>query len=415
MTGAAAAPWEDGAMDLAQLEPHLLADPGLADEGGRVVGWARANMPVLAALREQFERERPLDGRRIGMCLHVESKTAVLIEVLRAGGAEIVLTGSPSTTDDRVAAVLARDPGVRVYALEADTFGDHLAHVERVLASDPDLLLDNGADLIAATVERGGGRVTAATEETTTGRNRLLGELSGRIPFPVVVINDSPIKLLFENEHGIGPAVVDGFLRATNGLIAGTTCAVVGYGSCGRSLARTLRALDASVLVVELDPVRALEAAFDGMRVAPLARALAEADSLFTVTGRPGVVTAEVFGQARDGIMLANVGHFGTEIDVPALAREAVSRVELRRHVDEYTLADGRRIRVLAGGEMLNLTAANGHQIQIMDLGFALQAHSLRLLAQDPSAFAAGYNPVPAAVDRAVAEGGLAALSTVER
>ena len=402
-------------MTLDELEPHQVADPALADEGERLVGWARANMPVLAGLRERFERERPLDGRRIGMCLHVESKTAVLIEVLRAGGAEIVLTGSPSTTDDRVAAALARDPGMRVYALKADTFDDHLAHVDQVLASDPDLLLDNGADLIATTVERGGGRVVAATEETTSGRNRLLGELAGRIPFPVVVINDSPIKLLFENEHGIGPAVVDGFLRATNSLIAGTTCAVVGYGSCGRSLARTLRALDASVLVVELDPVRALEAAFDGMRVAPLARSLGEADSLFTVTGRPGVVTAEAFGHLRDGIMLANVGHFGTEIDVPALAREAVSSVALREHVDEYALADGRRVRVLAGGEMLNLTAANGHQMQIMDLGFALQAHSLRLLAQDPSAFSAGYNPVPAEVDRAVAEGGLAALSTVER
>jgi adenosylhomocysteinase len=402
-------------MTLEELEPHRLADPGLDEEGERVIGWARANMPVLAGLREHFERERPLAGRRIGMCLHVESKTAVLIAVLRAGGAEIVLTGSPSTTDDRVAAALARDPGLRVYARKADTFDDHLAHVDRVLRSDPDLLLDNGADLIAATVERGAGRVVAATEETTTGRNRLLGELAARVPFPVIVINDSPIKLLFENEHGIGPAVVDGFLRATNSLIAGTTCAVVGYGSCGRSLARTLRALDASVLVVELDPVRALEAAFDGMRVAPLARALSEADSLFTVTGRPGVVTAEAFGDLRDGIMLANVGHFGTEIDVPALARQAASRVELREHVDEYTLADGRRVRVLAGGEMLNLTAANGHQIQIMDLGFALQAHSLRLLAEDPAAFAAGYNPVPAEVDRAVAEGGLEALSTVER
>jgi adenosylhomocysteinase len=402
-------------MTLEELEPHRLADPGLAEEGERVIGWARANMPVLAGLREHFERERPLAGRRIGMCLHVESKTAVLIAVLRAGGAEIVLTGSPSTTDDRVAAALARDPGLRVYARKADTFDDHLAHVDRVLRSDPDLLLDNGADLIAATVERGAGRVVAATEETTTGRNRLLGELAARVPFPVIVINDSPIKLLFENEHGIGPAVVDGFLRATNSLIAGTTCAVVGYGSCGRSLARTLRALDASVLVVELDPVRALEAAFDGMRVAPLARALSEADSLFTVTGRPGVVTAEAFGDLRDGIMLANVGHFGTEIDVPALARQAASRVELREHVEEYTLADGRRVRVLAGGEMLNLTAANGHQIQIMDLGFALQAHSLRLLAEDPAAFAAGYNPVPAEVDRAVAEGGLEALSTVER
>ena len=235
------------------------------------------------------------------------------------------------------------------------------------------------------------------------------------MPFPVVVINDSPIKLLFENEHGIGPAVVDGFMRATNSLIAGTTCAVVGYGSCGRSLARTLRALDASVTVVELDPVRALEAAFDGMRVAPLGSALREADSVFTVTGRPGVVTADAFAHLRDGTMLANVGHFGTEIDVPALEQEAVSR---RRAARPRRRVRPRRRSPDPGagrGEMLNLTAANGHQIQIMDLGFALQAHSMRLLARDPSAFVPGYNAVPVEVDRAVAEGGLRALSTVER
>jgi len=400
---------------LDDLEPHRLADPGLAAEGERVVAWARANMPVLAGLRDRLAAERPLEGRRIGMCLHVESKTAVLVEVLRAGGAEVVLTGSPATTDDRVAAALARDPGIRVYALKSDAVADHLAHVGRVLASDPDLLLDNGADLIAASVERGAGRIAAATEETTSGRNRLLGELAGRVPFPVVVINDSPIKLLFENEHGIGPAVVDGFLRATNSLIAGTTCAVVGYGSCGRSLARTLRALSASVIVVEIDPVRALEAAFEGMRVAPIADALAQADAVFTVTGRPRIVTEELFAHLRDGALLANVGHFGTEIDVPALERVSVGRTELRENVVEHRLPGGRRIRLLAGGEMLNLAAANGHQMQIMDMGFALQAHAMRLLATDPARFAAGYNPVPAAVDTAVAETALRTLSTVSR
>ena len=199
--------------DLAGLEPNVLEDRELADAGEQVLGWTRRNMPLLATLRAELAAERPLAGRRIGMCLHIESKTAVLIEVLRAGGAEVVATGSPATTDDRVAAALARDAGIRLYARKADTIEDHYVHVERVLASDPDLLLDNGADLIAATVEQGGGRVVAATEETTSGRHRLLGELEGRIPFPVIVINDSPIKLKFESEHGIGPAVVDGFLR----------------------------------------------------------------------------------------------------------------------------------------------------------------------------------------------------------
>jgi adenosylhomocysteinase len=399
---------------LDELEPSVVEDPGLGDAGEDVLSWTRRNMPLLATLRGELAAERPLAGRRIGMCLHVESKTAVLVEVLRAGGAEVVATGSPATTDDRVAAVLARDPGIRLYARKADTIDDHYRHVERVLASDPDLLLDNGADLIAATVEQGGGRVVAATEETTSGRNRLLGELEGRIPFPVVVVNDSPIKLRFENEQGIGPAVVDGFLRATNSVIAGKTFAVVGFGSCGRSLARTLRALGAVVVVVERDPVRALEAAFEGMQVASIERAAERADALFTVTGRPGVVTTDVLERLKDGAMLANVGHFATEIDVEGLERIATRRAEVRENVTEYELGDGRTVYLLARGEMLNLAAANGHQIQIMDLGFALQAHSLRALALDPGAFVPGYNAVPETVNRAVAEQALATLSTVD-
>jgi adenosylhomocysteinase len=397
---------------LADLEPSVIADPALAAGGADRVAWACANMPVLSALRAELEAERPLAGRRIGMCLHVESKTAVLVEALRAGGAEVVWTGSPNTTDDGVAAAAA-SAGAVVYARKADTIDDHHAHVERVLAAEPDLLLDNGADLIAGAVERGGA-VEAATEETTSGRNRLLGELEGRVPFPVVVINDSPIKLRFENEQGIGPAVVDGFNRATNALVAGKTFAVVGYGSCGRSLARTLRALRAAVLVVERDEVRALEAAFEGMRVTTLERAVEQADVVLTVTGRPGIVLEEHLLALRDGAMLANVGHFGTEIDVPALERLAVDRRQVREHVEEFRLRNGRAVRLLARGEMLNLAAATGHQIQVMDLGFALQAHSMRLLALDPSRFAPGYQPVPPEVDRAVAAAALRTLSTVE-
>jgi adenosylhomocysteinase len=397
---------------LAELEPSHV-DASLAAEGAERVAWARSNMPVLAGLRDEFARERPLAGRRIGMCLHVEMKTAVLVDVLRAGGAEIVWTGSPSTTDDGVAAAAAAD-GVVVYSRRADTFPDHLLHIGRVLASDPDLLLDNGADLIAASTDGRVTRVTAATEETTSGRNRLLGELAGRIPFPVVVINDSPIKLLFENEHGIGPAVVDGFMRATNSLIAGKTMAVAGYGSCGRSLARTLRALGAVVIVVELDPVRALEAAFDGMRVSTLSRAAGLADAVFTVTGRPGIVRGDDLLALRDGSMLANVGHFGNEIAVDELESLATERRRVAKDVVEYRLPNGRTVRLLAGGEMLNLAAATGHQMQIMDLGFALQAYSMRELALRPEQFASGYQPVPPEIDRAVAAAALGTLSSIE-
>ena len=399
---------------LAELEPSLLEDEALADEGAEKIAWARSNMPVLAGLHDELERERPLQGRRIGMCLHVEMKTAVLVGVLRAGGAEIVWTGSPATTDDAVAAAAAQDERIVVYSRRRDTMAEHHEHVERVLASDPDLLLDNGADLIAAAVDGRPSRVTAATEETTSGRTRLLGELEGRVPFPVVVINDSPIKLLFENEHGIGPAVVDGFMRATNSLIAAKTFAVVGYGSCGRSLARTLRALGAVVIVVERDEVRALEAAFDGMRVAGMTRAAELADAVFTVTGRPGVLRGDDLLALRDGAMLANVGHFGNEIAVDELEALAVEQRRIAPQVVEYRLPNGRSIRLLARGEMLNLAAATGHQMQIMDLGFALQAHAMRELALRPERFSNGYQPVPPEIDRAVAVAALGTLSSVE-
>jgi adenosylhomocysteinase len=371
-------------------------------------------MPVLARLRAELEREQPLAGRRIGMCLHVEAKTAVLVEVLLAGGAEVVWTGSPATTDDGVAAAMASRPNLRVHSLKADDTAAHLAHIGTILDADPDLLLDNGADLIAGTIERPGSRVVAATEETTSGRLRITGELAGRVPFPVIVINDSPIKLSFESERGIGPGAVDGFFRATNTFIAGKTFAVVGFGWCGRSLARTLRAMGAVVLVVEIDPVRALEAAYEGMLVTTMERAAARADTIITVTGRPGIVRREHLALLRDGAMLGNMGHFSTEIDVAALRADAVSSEQVNTHVEEFRMADGRRIHLLARGEMLNLTAAIGHQIEVMDLGFALQAHAMRLLSADPGAFAAGYQPVPDHVNRAIAEHGLRTMSTVD-
>lgn len=398
----------------AALAPSQVAEPSLAAAGEWRIAWARTHMPVLGRLRAELERDRPLAGRRIGMCLHVEAKTAALVEVLLAGGAEVIWTGSPATTDDGVAAAMASRPNLRVHSLKADDTAAHLDHIATILDSDPDLLLDNGADLIAGTIERPGSRVVAATEETTSGRLRITGELAGRVPFPVVVINDSPIKLSFESERGIGPGAVDGFFRATNTFIAGKTFAVVGFGWCGRSLARTLRAMGAVVLVVEIDPVRALEAAYEGMLVTTMERAAARADTIITVTGRPGIVRREHLALVRDGAMLGNMGHFSTEIDVAALRADAVATEQINTHVEEFRMADGRRIHLLARGEMLNLTAAIGHQIEVMDLGFALQAHAMRLLSTDPSAFAPGYQPVPDAVNRAIAEHGLRTMSTVE-
>jgi adenosylhomocysteinase len=357
-------------------------------------------MPLLQALRSEYAAERPLAGRRLGMCLHVEPKTAVLVEVLLAGGCEIALTGSPATTDDGTAAFLDSLDGIAVWAAKADDVAAHATHIERILDWGPDLLLDNGADLIAGTVGRRLA-VTAATEETTSGANRLKSELSSRVPFPVIVIDDSPLKRLIENTYGVGPTVVEGFMRATNLLVPATTFCVVGYGACGRGVARALRADGATVLVVERDPVRALEAAFDGMGVRELREALPDADVVITVTGTTGVIGAVELALLRDDALLANAGHF-SEIDAAALGPGE----RLTEHVSRHG-----RIRLLGRGEMLNLTAATGNQIQVMDLGFALQAHSLRELARDPSQFADGPQPVPPAVDDVVARAMLHALS----
>lgn len=272
------------------------------------------------------------------------------METLLAGGAEIAWTGSPATTDDGVAAAMTSREGLRIYAAKADDTAAHHDHIARVLRSDPDMLLDNGADLIAGTIDVSSSRVIAATEETTSGRLRLTGELAGRVPFPVIVINDSPIKLGFESERGIGPAAVDGFFRATNTFIAGKTFAVVGFGWCGRSLARTLRAMGAIVIVVETGTLCALEAAYEGMLVTTIDRACERADTLITVTGRPGVVSRDQLLRLRDGAMLGNMGHFSTEIDVAALRELATASRMVNTHVEEFVLADGRRIHLLGVG-----------------------------------------------------------------
>ncbi|MCU1513891.1 MAG: adenosylhomocysteinase [Microbacteriaceae bacterium] len=375
----------------------------LHEEGAQKIAWARQNMPLLAGLRVTFERELPLAGRTVAMGLHVESKTAVLAELLVAGGASLTMTGSPGTTDDAVAEALRQDLGIRVLGQRSDSYADQLEHVKESLATKPDLIVDNGADLIAAVIESGQGGVFAATEETMSGALRLRGELSGRVPFPVIVVNDSPLKLIVENEKGIGPAVLDGFNRATNTIVAGRTFALFGYGTVGRSMARTLRADNATVLLVETDPIRALEAALDGMLVMPIEQALPLADVVITLTGRPGIVRAEHFGLLRDGVMLANVGHFSTEIDVDALRSAATSETVLAPHVVQYDLPTGKSVRLLARGEMLNLAAATGHAIEVMDVGFALQGHSVHALATRLGDFIAGDQLVPHSIDLTIA------------
>lgn len=385
----------------------------LVEQGQRKIRWAQMHQHLLRRLQQQFGETRPFAGLTIGMCLHVEPKTAVLCYVLQAGGAQVVITGSPGTTKNDVAAAL-REDGVIVYGQQDDDMARHHEHIRQVLSHDPHLLLDNGADLVAAylTLDHPGqGRVIAGTEETTSGANRLRSELPG-VTFPIIVINDSPLKLIIENEHGVGPTIVEGFMRETNLLVQSRNFVVFGYGSVGRGIARCLRRLGGHVTVVEPDSVRALEAVLDGMRVTSLERALASGQVFFTATGRPGVIAGDALDRLPDGAILANAGHFSWEIDIAGLRQRAKTSERFREWVELFTLADGRRITLLAQGEMLNLAGGGGNPIETMDLGFALQAHSLAYLAARYQHLLPGPQPVPGEINATVAAWMVESLST---
>ena len=387
------------------VDSSSASDP-LVEMGWRKIWWAELHMRLLRRLRDEFERTQPFAGMTIGMCIHVEPKTAVLCGVLRAGGAQLVITGSPGTTKDDVAAAL-RSTGVTVLGRESETSAEHLDNIREVLTHQPTLLLDNGADLVATYLEQGGQGVIAGTEETTTGANRLRADYQGAVPFPIIVINDSPLKLIMENEHGVGPSVIEGFMRETNLLVQSRRFVVFGYGSVGRGIARRLRLLGGHVAVVEPDPIRALEAVLDGMRVLPLNEALGAGEVFFTATGRPGVIAGDSFDRLPDGAILANAGHFSWEIDLEELARRAVEVESFRDRVEVYTLADGRQITLLAQGEMLNLAGGGGNPVETMDIGFSLQARSLAYLAGHHAGHQAGLphgpQPVPAEINAQVA------------
>jgi adenosylhomocysteinase len=378
------------------------ADDPLVEMGWRKIWWAERHMRLLKRLREEFEQTQPFAWLTIGMCIHVEPKTAVLCNVLRAGGAKLVITGSPGTTKDDVAAAL-RSTGVIVLGRESETSAEHLENIREVLTHQPTLLLDNGADLVATYLEQGGQGVIAGTEETTTGANRLRADYQGAVPFPIIVINDSPLKLIMENEHGVGPSVIEGFMRETNLLVQSRRFVVFGYGSVGRGIARRLRLLGGHVAVVEPDPIRALEAVLDGMRVLPLNEALGAGEVFFTATGRPGVIAGDSFDRLPDGAILANAGHFSWEIDLEELSRRAVEVESFRDRVEVYTLKNGRQITLLAQGEMLNLAGGGGNPVETMDIGFSLQARSLAYLTAQHANLPHGPQPVPAEINAQVA------------
>ncbi|MHB8351943.1 MAG: adenosylhomocysteinase [Thermoplasmata archaeon] len=381
--------------------------------GEQKIAWARSHMPVLEKIRSRFEASRPFEGRTLSAVLHVEAKTAALTLALAAGGAQVHLAaGNPLSTDDDVVAAL-RAGGIDTHARKGESVEDYTRGIRAMLDADPEIILDDGADLVALahTARPDRGRIIGSTEETTTGVQRLRAlAASGRLRFPAIDVNDADMKHLFDNRYGTGQSVLDGLFSATNLLIAGRTAVVAGFGWCGKGAASRLRGLGADVIVTEIDPVRALEARLEGFRVLPMAQAAREADLILTVTGNRDVVGADVLRHLKDGVVLANAGHFDVEISRPALERAAVSHREVRPRVEEYRMADGRRVHLLAEGRLINLATGQGHPVEIMDLSFALQALSAEHLLKDGAGLAARVHPVPAEIDRAVARDALAPM-----
>jgi adenosylhomocysteinase len=375
--------------------------------------WARAHMPILEATRTRFEKERPLSGLTVAAVLHVEAKTCVLALALKSAGADVRLAaGNPLTTDDDAVAAV-REAGVETHAEKGESVAVYRAGLAALLEAEPDVVIDDGADLVVLVHERnsGRGKIRGSTEETTTGITRLRAlEREGRLLFPAIDVNDAEMKHLFDNRYGTGQSTLDGILTATNLLVAGKVAVVAGYGWCGKGVASRLHGLGAEVIVTEVDPVRALEARLDGFRVRPMLDAAREADLILTVTGNTGVVRGEHLKLLKDGCLLANAGHFDVEVSKRDLEGLAVSHRTARPNVEEYRFADGRRVYLLAEGRLVNLAAGQGHPVEIMDLSFSLQALSAEHVAKHGTSMAAKVHPVPVEIDRAVARAALAPM-----
>ncbi|WP_440067458.1 adenosylhomocysteinase [Streptosporangium sp. OZ121] len=389
-------------------------DSALVAEGELRIGWAARSMPVLTALGERFAAERPFEGLRIAACLHVTAETAVLMGTLKAGGAEIALAASnPLSTQDDVAEAL-RDYGVVVYAQAGVTMDAYYRHIHQALDIVPDIVLDDGCDLVNILhTERTEllETVSGGCEETTTGIIRLRQMAAeNALRFPVVAVNDTRTKRMFDNRYGTGQSTMDGIMRATNTLLAGKTVVVAGFGYCGRGVAERARGLGARVVVTEIDPVKALDASLQGYDVRSMAAAARIGDVFVTVTGNRDVIRGEHLAEMKDGAILANAGHFDVEIDVRALddLAHAVHR-GVRPNTDEYVLADGRRLLLLAEGRLVNLTAAEGHPAAVMDMSFSAQVLSVAWLVRERARLEPGVYDVPGEVDVEVARLKLAA------
>ncbi len=407
-----------------------IKDLTLADQGKRRTEWAERSMPVLRQIRARFAKEQPLKGLKLSGCLHVTTETANLMMTLRAAGAEIALCASnPLSTQDDVAAHLVRDHGVHVYAIKGEDHETYYTHIAQTLAFGPQMTQDDGADLVGALHMIALDRlddlappirswveeltpaqrkalvagVRGSTEETTTGVIRLKAMAKeGVLQFPIIAVNDSDTKHMFDNRYGTGQSTLDGVIRATNILLAGSTVVVAGYGWCGRGVASRARGAGAHVIVTEVDPIPALEARMDGFEVRPMADAAPLGDLFITLTGNVNVVRPEHFSAMKDGAIVCNSGHFNVELDLEGLARIASGRREVRNMVEEF-MVKGRRIMVLGEGRLINLAAAEGHPASVMDMSFANQALAAEVLAKDAARMSKAVHRLPAAVDQEIA------------
>lgn len=379
--------------------------------GHEKIDWARDHMPLLGVLRQEFIETHPFDGHRIAMSIHLEAKTACLAILLREGGAQVAITGSnPLSTQDDVAAALEETEGVSVHARHGVTENEYHDHLAQVLASDPDLILDDGGDLVNLVHQKPSPRILGGCEETTTGVARLRTLARNKdLKFAMFAVNDAKMKHLFDNRYGTGQSVWDAITRSTNLLIAGKHVIVAGYGWCGRGIAQRARGLGARVTIAEVDPVKAVEAWMDGFAVAEIGSAIQDADILVTATGCKDVVTGDALSRAKDGLLLANAGHFNVEINLDDLSALTRSTRAVRSGIVEHTLENGRRVSLMAEGRLVNLALGDGHPVEIMDISFALQALTLQHIVSHPVLPPAVYE-VPPAIDNRVARMKLEAL-----
>lgn len=381
----------------------------LAEQGKKRIEWANQSMPVLQSIRKDFIKNQPLKGIRVSACLHVTTETANLMITLRDGGADVVLCASnPLSTQDDCAASLVKDYGIPVYAIKGEDNDSYYNHIMAALDHKPHMTMDDGADLVSTMLTKrqdAMSDIIAGTEETTTGVIRLRAMAkSGELKYPIIAVNDALTKHMFDNRYGTGQSTIDGVIRCTNALLAGSKFVVAGYGWCGRGLASRAKGMGADVIVTEIDPTKAIEAVMDGFRVMSMLEAAKLGDIFVTVTGNKNVLAKEHFEVMKNGAVVANSGHFNVEIDIPALEKLSKSKRATREFVDEYAMGDGRKIYLLGEGRLINLAAAEGHPASVMDMSFANQALSAEYLVKNYKNLEKKVYPVPVDLDKKVAK-----------